>query len=479
MDPIASGPVLEPASGSYLQPSPSEPVFFPVSSAGIAVAPRRAKVAVRNTGRAAIRGSAGVALFAALATIGFRLHELVPLVANVLRPAMFLGPLAVVLMLRQAKVPCSAVVKRSFLLRALLALAVFAAIGVPFALLRGFAFARLQGLLPLFLLFLAFSLAKPSSADVKRAITMFVILGGLLGTAAILLGHSDSSGRVSVTYTLDSNDLAAVLAMVVPLACGLVFSGSVYQRVGAVIAVAICSWAIVRTGSRGGVVGLGVGLLVFVLIQRGSMRMISLAVLSLAMVVGWQFAPHSFRERMASLASLEADYNTTSYFGRKEIWSRGIGYGLSNPVMGVGIGNFEAAEGSTLEEMGRRGKWSAAHNSFIQVFSEMGFPGLIIFSLILGRCLLVAWRWRSPRVFYPSEPSSYPGLLGAVTAFTVAAFFVSGAFSWAFFALCGLMSVADLSSNREGMTPPRRTGRATLAPLLRKGARIGKHKRPY
>lgn len=86
------------------------------------------------------------------------------------------------------------------MLRALLALAVFAAIGVPFALLRGFAFARLQGLLPLFLLFLAFSLAKPSSADVKRAITMFVILGGLLGTAAILLGHSDSSGRVSVTY---------------------------------------------------------------------------------------------------------------------------------------------------------------------------------------------------------------------------------------------------------------------------------------
>lgn len=406
---------------------------------------RRSTSGVRRT---TIGGGAGIVLFAALATIGFRLHELIPVVSNILRPAMFLGPLAVVLMLRQSKETIGGVFNRSFLLRTLVALAVVAAIGVPFALLRGFAFARLQGLVPLFLLFMAFALVRPSAENLRRAIAMFVILGGLLGTAAILLGHADGTGRVSVTYTLDSNDLAAMLAMVVPLACGLMFSGPGYQRVGAVLVAAICSWAIVRTGSRGGVLGLGAGLLAFILVQRGRKRVTSLLVLSLALSAGWQFAPDSFRERMASLTSLGEDYNSTSYFGRKEIWNRGIGYGLTNPLLGVGIGNFEVAEGATLEELGRRGKWSAAHNSFIQVFSEMGFPGLLIFTLILGRCMLVAWRWRAPRVFYAQEDGGYPELVGAVTAFSVAAFFISGAYSWAFFSLCGLISVADMTRKR-------------------------------
>ena len=76
-----------------------------------------------------------------------------------------------------------------------------------------------------------------------------------------------------------------------------------------------------------------------------------------------------------------------------EVWKRGVGYMLRRPVLGVGADNFYVAEG-TLSERGRqqqfgRGfKWSAAHNSFVQIGAELGIPGLVAFIAML----IVAFR---------------------------------------------------------------------------------------
>lgn len=388
--------------------------------------------------RMALAGGTGAVLFAALGTIGFRLHELVPFAARILKPAAVLGPLAIWLVFRRSG-GISYVLKTNRLLQLVLAMCIVLVVGIPFALVRGFALERFQGILPLVLLFLSFAIARPDVRDVPRAITMFVILGGGLGGAALLLGHQDFSGRISVTQTLDSNDLAAVLAMVVPLACGVLFRGPVWQRFFALAVSLICGWAIIRTGSRGGVLGLAAGLFALVVMQKGAKRVQSIVLLTVALSCGWQFAPESFRERIRSMTSLENDYNTYSYYGRQEVWRRGVGYGLSNPLLGVGVGNFEVAEGATLEELGRRGKWSAAHNSFVQVFAELGFPGLFIFLAIVSRCMTVAWRWRDSHLGYSGQPA----LMGAVVAFFVSGIFISGAYSWAFFSLCGLMALAE------------------------------------
>ena len=49
----------------------------------------------------------------------------------------------------------------------------------------------------------------------------------------------------------------------------------------------------------------------------------------------------------------DSDYNHTSETGRMQIWSRGIGYMLANPLLGVGPGNFPSAEG-TLSPLAER-----------------------------------------------------------------------------------------------------------------------------
>src|SRR5204863_417492 len=82
------------------------------------------------------------------------------------------------------------------------------------------------------------------------------------------------------------------------------------------------------------------------------------------------------------------DYNWQSQEGRREIWFRGLGYMLDHPLVGIGINNFERAEG-TISDKARRSfagdpiRWTAPHNSFVQVGAELGFPGLILWSSLI------------------------------------------------------------------------------------------------
>ena len=106
-------------------------------------------------------------------------------------------------------------------------------------------------------------------------------------------------------------------------------------------------------------------------------------------------ASDHYWEQMGTITS-DADYNHTSESGRLQIWSRGIGYMVSNPLLGVGPGNFQAAEGtlSPLAERQQYGigvRWNAPHNSFVQIGAELGFPGLAFYIAVIG-CAFVALR---------------------------------------------------------------------------------------
>ena len=57
---------------------------------------------------------------------------------------------------------------------------------------------------------------------------------------------------------------------------------------------------------------------------------------------------------------------------------------LENPLLGVGAGAFEVAEGSLHQGVG---KWNAPHNSFIQVGAELGVGGLVLFVFLIYRAV--------------------------------------------------------------------------------------------
>src|SRR5690606_18131398 len=146
------------------------------------------------------------------------------------------------------------------------------------------------------------------------------------------------------------------------------------------------------------------------------------AVLLLVGSAAWQWGPPDYRARMISLVQGEEDYNQTHYTGREQIWERGRMYWRQNPVLGVGAGNFPMAEGAQLESIGLTGKWSTAHNSYLQAFAELGTPGGLIFLGILFagiRASLPLWRPRRG-----SSAAHRPEFLAAIAAAMVAGYFL-------------------------------------------------------
>jgi hypothetical protein len=88
---------------------------------------------------------------------------------------------------------------------------------------------------------------------------------------------------------------------------------------------------------------------------------------------------------MSTLLTYDQDYNVTAHSGRIEIGKRGLKIMAENPIFVVGINGFTIAEGLSHKDVG--GKWSTAHNSFIQIGAELGVMGLFLFCYIIWTSL--------------------------------------------------------------------------------------------
>jgi O-antigen ligase len=121
--------------------------------------------------------------------------------------------------------------------------------------------------------------------------------------------------------------------------------------------------------------------------------------------------------------------------------ARGIGYMNQYPVFGLGIDNFSRAEctiSPKIASLRVNGpmKCSAPHNSYVEAGSELGVPGLLIWtSLVIGGIfaplrfrgrLPKSWRrgTRSERFIYNATSFFSVAMIG----FAVPSFFVS--FAW-------------------------------------------------
>jgi O-antigen ligase len=143
----------------------------------------------------------------------------------------------------------------------------------------------------------------------------------------------------------------------------------------------------------------------------------------------------------------DTDYNRTEETGRLQIWSRGVGYMLQDPVLGLGPDNFPAAEGtlSPLADRQQYGigvRWNAAHNSFVQAGAELGVPGLALFiAIIVSTFAALRQSGRSERALAEAGgdwPLLTPALTASFLGFVVGSFFLSLAYSEMLYTLVAL-----------------------------------------
>jgi hypothetical protein len=222
-----------------------------------------------------------------------------------------------------------------------------------------------------------------------------IVIRALPWSAGILALNSLSSYtgvRPSGTAYYDPNDLAFVMVALLPLICAAAIVKRGLQKIlfwGLALSTLI---ATLLTESRGGLIGLALvipAMCIFsvdprkALLPRGRRvgRVANLLLVGLVAVTVWTALPGSARTRLATVVTLEDDYNMTENNGRMSIWKRNVAAGIARPI-GYGIGSFMAVDIRT------GGKWNAPHNTLVQVFVELGVLGLWLYL----RLFYLSWR---------------------------------------------------------------------------------------
>lgn len=376
------------------------------------------------------RWAFGLALFFSVS----RLHlSFGPLAA--LRPPFVFSLLATALLLGQTTAWKPQRLLRHWIWKGIAVIVVFAVLGVPFSIYPG---RSLSFILAAFSRAIWAGILTYAVAGSARGTTFLARTLAIAGVAtcflALLVNERDVDGRLAGAYTYDPNDLALVACMTLPLVVWYCMERNHRLRWFMALTIPVLLLALIDSGSRGGFLGLAamvVGTVMLGLRSAGKrLRRLSIAVLVLG-AVSIPLAPADYRQRILTIWESDADYNFTSESGRIAVWKRGWGYATSHPVFGVGIDNFTTAEGrlSSLardrEVAGRGMKWSVAHNSYLQVLSELGFvAGAAFLLLIVGSIVeLTVSEARQPRV-----RGLAAGTLGPLLGISILGYAVTGIF---------------------------------------------------
>ena len=155
-----------------------------------------------------------------------------------------------------------------------------------------------------------------------------------------------------------------------------------------VIMLLLIMYAILKTGSRGGMIGIIAGAGIYIMIGIKSIRTriaIGISAILIAIItvtVIFPLMPESVQERY-SVEQVIEDKGS----GRFDIWAYLLEYTFEKPeriIFGSGVlSSYEI-----LANAPKTFHNGVAHNTFIQVFSDQGLFGLILFLLVMLSCFM-------------------------------------------------------------------------------------------
>jgi O-antigen ligase len=445
-------------------PVPPVQAVQPVPSVAAAVSPAfvRATSLVHEVTPLAKWATAG-AVFLAIS----KFHGYVTPLA-IVRAPMLMSVIALVLLFMDTKAWRPADLKRHWIPRVLGVLTVIAIGSIPFGIYQGQSLVTFNQVLSrtLLIALMVWAVARTEKGMLfmVRVLTVSIITSAFL---AVSLGRRDSTGRLAGGYAYDPNDIALLAVTGIPLVIWWALDKRNKNSIPVLLSLPLLFMVIIRSQSRGGFLGLLAMTVGFILLGLGpvekKVKRIAL-IAGLGIIMAIPFFPAKYLTQMKTITS-DSDYNQTSITGRKEVWKRGFSYALAHPLFGVGLGNFNSAEGrseASLErsESGKGFKWGTAHNSYVQVMSELGFIGGACFvTLIFGSIItLIIMHRRGGH-----GDMLAPLFALSMTGFAASAFFLS----WGYYDLPYVMiaiACAMLMRWNSGLTGPRVTLAQASAP---------------
>jgi O-antigen ligase len=281
--------------------------------------------------------------------------------------------------------------------KAFAVISVLVVLSAPFAVWPTGAIKGIQSsFLPVAFLFVIGSIGLADRRTLQFCTAALVLAVGA-DALIVLLGRNAVEGRAFIGGGYDPNDSAALLVATIPLALLLVGQRGIIRKIVYGTIALLCLAALVKTGSRGGLVGLVAMFGALVAVSRGGQRVRYVLFVAVAGLLFSALARDQLRERFASVLEVNADYNLHEEDGRIEVWKRGMGYMIRSPLVGVGFHNFTEAEGrlsSKAQDSNRRKgvRYTAAHSAYVEIGAELGVFGLCAFFTLLGGAGLGCWR---------------------------------------------------------------------------------------
>lgn len=328
------------------------------------------------------------------------------------------------------------------------ALAAFTAwfiICIPFSIWRG-------GSLSVFLEFwyksaLVFLMIAGMLTTLPQAKKLFHAIAYAIGLAAIMtvVRNSRWDNRLVLLDTryANPNDLAWTLLVGLTFIAYLYMRGNRTQKAIAVVAGLADLLALSRTGSRAGFIGAAtLGVITFVQASKAT-RIKLAASVPVALVLILLVVPAELRFRYTTFLAPE-NYDPSQEFhtaesnalgsaeARLQLAKDGLKVTATHPLFGVGPGNFPVAQNDLALERGQKPIWHVTHNTYLQLSSETGIPGFLIYLVfvyqtfkMLNSILRTKSRskeWRDLRTLALT-------LRSAFALFVVSAFFINLAYN--------------------------------------------------
>jgi O-antigen ligase len=255
--------------------------------------------------------------------------------------------------------------------------------GIPFSLYRGlsFKFVFTEYVNVILFFFIFFKVVD----SVKKAAKILLIacLGSGLYSAFALATQDYRYGRLYFGSMFDPNDLAFFAVSFLPLNLLFISRDSPkWVRVACLGSFAGGLSLILTSASRGGLLALVAVAALLLFSKSRVLNRKAKMVFSVFGIAIFLTAPINL-ERYKTLLDAEQDYNFWEETGRISVWKIGIRAMLENPITGTGVGTFSEAVGRDRERRHTEVRtWQAPHNMAVQIGTETGGIGLVLFLLM-------------------------------------------------------------------------------------------------
>jgi O-antigen ligase len=293
-------------------------------------------------------------------------------------------------------------------------------------------------------------------ADIKKIQNVMIgcfAFMGVWGMEQLMRGNERLEGLGGSSWG-DSNGVAAVFVLFLPVALALAFSAEKRRDYWlALCAVGIMIALIIGTKSRGGLLGMTACLVAYGYFSRKGFKIIKV-VLVLALII-LPFAADSYFERMKSIQVTDNENMESSAKSRIILWQAGLMVFADNPLIGTGFmtypeakmryeGKFSYLENNFREWVFRREAKKVTHNSYIQMLADCGLVGATPFVLlVIGGIQKGFWARRKliEKHYNDRILILMCGACAGVTGFAVCIFFIDAMASTFLYVQLGIIGL--------------------------------------